>query len=65
MVAKGVEKYDISLETQLVNVTGTIPYDDLLAKIKKTGKEVCGHAAPFGVVELLNLSQVRSGKIVE
>lgn len=65
MVAKGVEKYDISLETQLVNVTGTIPYDDLLAKIKKTGKEVCGHAASFGVIELLNLSQVRSGKIVE
>lgn len=40
MCCLGVQNYDISLDTQLVNVTGTIPYDDLLAKIKKTGKEV-------------------------
>jgi copper chaperone len=30
----------VSLEKQEVFVTGTITYDDLLAKIKKTGKEV-------------------------
>lgn len=36
----GVEDYDVSLEKQQVLVTGTIPYDDLLEKIKKTGKEV-------------------------
>ncbi|KAJ3489090.1 hypothetical protein NLI96_g2393 [Meripilus lineatus] len=37
---EGVASYDISLEKQEVIVKGTIPYDDLLAKIKKTGKEV-------------------------
>ncbi|KAG8790568.1 Cytosolic copper metallochaperone [Ceratobasidium sp. 428] len=37
--AEGVKTYDVSLEKQEVTVTGTIPYDDLLAKIKKTGKE--------------------------
>ncbi|KAJ3516619.1 hypothetical protein NLJ89_g1010 [Agrocybe chaxingu] len=36
----GVSSYDVSLENQEVLVTGTIPYDDLLEKIKKTGKEV-------------------------
>lgn len=36
----GVDEYDVSLEKQLVNVTGTIQYDELLEKIKKTGKEV-------------------------
>ena len=36
----GVASYDISLEKQEVLVKGTIPYDDLLEKIKKTGKEV-------------------------
>lgn len=30
----------MSLEKQEVLVTGTIPYDDLLEKIKKTGKTV-------------------------
>ncbi|EPQ58712.1 hypothetical protein GLOTRDRAFT_98891 [Gloeophyllum trabeum ATCC 11539] len=38
--AEGVSSYDISLEKQEVIVKGTIPYDDLLAKIQKTGKEV-------------------------
>ncbi|KAJ7097893.1 hypothetical protein B0H15DRAFT_627461 [Mycena belliarum] len=33
-------KPDVNLETQEVLVTGTIPYEDVLAKIKKTGKEV-------------------------
>ncbi|KII88472.1 hypothetical protein PLICRDRAFT_110679, partial [Plicaturopsis crispa FD-325 SS-3] len=37
---EGVTSYDISLEKQEVLVNGTIAYDDLLAKIKKTGKEV-------------------------
>ncbi|KDN49021.1 hypothetical protein RSAG8_02374, partial [Rhizoctonia solani AG-8 WAC10335] len=37
---KGVSSYDVSLEKQEVLVTGTMPYDDVLAKIKKTGKEV-------------------------
>lgn len=36
----GVSSYDISLEKQEVIVTTTVPYDDILAKIKKTGKEV-------------------------
>ncbi|TFK98930.1 copper chaperone taha [Pterulicium gracile] len=38
--ADGVSSYDVKLETQEVFVTGTIPYDELLEKIKKTGKEV-------------------------
>ncbi|EIN07322.1 copper chaperone taha [Punctularia strigosozonata HHB-11173 SS5] len=37
---EGISSYDVSLEKQEVLVTGTIPYDDLLEKIKKTGKEV-------------------------
>jgi len=35
-----VSSYDVSLEKQEVFVTGTIPYDDVLAVISKTGKEV-------------------------
>ncbi|EIM90039.1 copper chaperone taha, partial [Stereum hirsutum FP-91666 SS1] len=37
---EGISSYDVSLEKQEVLVTGTIPYDDLLEKIKKTGKTV-------------------------
>ncbi|RDX56677.1 copper chaperone taha [Polyporus arcularius HHB13444] len=37
---EGVASYDISLEKQEVLVKGTIPYDDLKAKIAKTGKEI-------------------------
>ena len=37
---EGVDSYDISLEKQEVIVKGSIGYDDLLEKIKKTGKEV-------------------------
>ncbi|TFY79406.1 hypothetical protein EWM64_g4605 [Hericium alpestre] len=37
---EGVSSYSVNLDTQEVLVTGTIPYDDLLAKIQKTGKEV-------------------------
>lgn len=36
----GVSSYDVSLDTQQVIVKTTVPYDDILAKIKKTGKEV-------------------------
>ncbi|KAF8956555.1 copper ion chaperone, partial [Flammula alnicola] len=35
-----VTSYDVNLETQEVLVKGTLPYDDVLARIKKTGKEV-------------------------
>lgn len=35
-----VSKIDISLESQTVNVFTTLPYDVILDKIKKTGKEV-------------------------
>lgn len=36
----GVDEYGVSLEKQQMLVTGTIPYDELLEKIKKTGNEV-------------------------
>jgi copper chaperone len=44
-----VSSYDVNLEKQEVFVTGTIPYDDVLAVIKKTGKEVSlfGHPRKF------------------
>ncbi|KAG2020213.1 Cytosolic copper metallochaperone [Coprinopsis cinerea AmutBmut pab1-1] len=38
--ADGVTSFDVSLEKQEVVVKGTLPYDDVLARIKKTGKEV-------------------------
>ncbi|CAI7582689.1 unnamed protein product [Penicillium glandicola] len=39
---EGVKTFDVSLETQTVNVTTepTISYDAVLEKIKKTGKTV-------------------------
>ena len=36
----GISCYTVDLATQEVVVKGTIPYDDALEKIKKTGKEV-------------------------
>ncbi|KAF8892556.1 hypothetical protein BD779DRAFT_1436847 [Infundibulicybe gibba] len=36
----GVREFTVDLATQEVIVKGPIPYDDVLAKIKKTGKEV-------------------------
>ncbi|KIO18133.1 hypothetical protein M407DRAFT_246563 [Tulasnella calospora MUT 4182] len=36
----GITEYNVDLPSETVLVTGTIPYDDLLEKIKKTGKEV-------------------------
>lgn len=44
----------MSLEKQEVLVTGTIPYDDLLEKIKKTGKTVRGF-----LLELRSISVAR------
>ncbi|KAF8910961.1 hypothetical protein CPB84DRAFT_1842231 [Gymnopilus junonius] len=38
--ADGVTEYTVDLPTQEVVVKGTLPYDDVLARIKKTGKEV-------------------------
>jgi copper chaperone len=65
---EGISSYDVSLEKQEVLVTGTIPYDELLEKIKKTGKEVCvasylisrNEAHPEALVV-----QVRSGETLE
>ncbi|KAG9046738.1 Cytosolic copper metallochaperone [Tulasnella sp. UAMH 9824] len=37
---KLISEYSVDLPNETVLVTGTIPYDDLLEKIKKTGKEV-------------------------
>ena len=42
MGTAGVSSYEISLEKQEVVVNGSIGYDALLEKIKKTGKEVGG-----------------------
>lgn len=36
----GVDSFDVSLENQSVVVKGSAPYDTVLEKIKKTGKEV-------------------------
>ncbi|KAG6900866.1 hypothetical protein C0993_009984 [Termitomyces sp. T159_Od127] len=36
-----VSDYSVSLDTQEVRVTSHLPYDEILAKIQKTGKEVC------------------------
>lgn len=35
-----METFDVSLEKQLVTVKGTAPYEKVLEKIQKTGKEV-------------------------
>ncbi|KAH9842613.1 copper chaperone taha [Rhodofomes roseus] len=35
-----IDSWDISLEKQEVIVKGAVPYDTVLEKIKKTGKEV-------------------------
>jgi copper chaperone len=41
LILLGVSSFDVSLEKQEVIVKGTLPYDEVLEKIKKTGKEVC------------------------
>nr|AFU72296.1 metal homeostasis factor [Amanita strobiliformis] len=40
----GVTEFDVSLPDQKVIVKGVIPYDDVLERIKKTGKEVLSGA---------------------
>jgi copper chaperone len=37
----GVSEFTVNLDTQEVLVTGTVQYDDVYERIKKTGKEVC------------------------
>jgi len=37
---EGVRSFEVNLEKQEVVVHGGIPYEDVLATIKKTGKEV-------------------------
>lgn len=46
----GISSFDVSLEKQEVLVKGAIPYDELLEKIKKTGKEVGGPFSVFRIV---------------
>lgn len=36
------KKIDVSLENQSVDVYSTLPYEEVLETIKKTGKEVLG-----------------------
>ncbi|WFD36285.1 Cytosolic copper metallochaperone [Malassezia cuniculi] len=37
---EGVTSYNVNLEKQTVDVKGTVDYDTVLEKIKKTGKQV-------------------------
>ncbi|KAG6152548.1 hypothetical protein E4U37_003789 [Claviceps purpurea] len=37
---EGIESYDVSLDTQTARVVTGLPYEDVLAKIAKTGKKV-------------------------
>ena len=39
-IGAGVEDFTVTLETQEVVVRGSIPFDDLTARIAKTGKAV-------------------------
>lgn len=41
MYAGDVSDFTVDLANQEVFVTGTIPYEHVYEKIKKTGKEVC------------------------
>lgn len=64
--ATGVSSYDISLEKQEVIVKGSIGYELLLEKIKKTGKEVRAVGLSQDCEELTDgfAAQVRSGETV-
>lgn len=44
---ESVSSYDVSLEKQEVLVKGSLPYDDVLAVIQKTGKEVRVIGTPY------------------
>ncbi len=43
----GVSSFDVSLEKQEVIVESPLAYDEILEKIKKTGKDVCFISATF------------------
>lgn len=63
-----MESYEVKLAEQEVFVTGNIPYDDLLEKIKKTGKEVSLVVSALGTVAECSFDvdvQVRSGETLE
>ena len=57
MMIVGVTEYTVDLKAQEVLVTGTLPYDDVLTRIKKTGKEVCFQPVYFPD----KLTDIRSG----
>ncbi|KAF8522270.1 hypothetical protein BU17DRAFT_44976 [Hysterangium stoloniferum] len=52
---EGVTSYEVNLEKQEVLVKGSIDYETLLEKIKKTGKEV-GETTPNCERTLTNIS---------
>lgn len=61
----GVDSFTVNLETQEVIVKGSLPYEDVLAKIKKTGKEVCGIMMfVLAYTGADRVEQVRSGEVV-
>jgi len=47
---ESVSSYDVSLEKQEVLVKGSLPYDDVLAVIQKTGKEVRVTGTPYKIL---------------
>ena len=49
----GVNDYSVSLDTQEVIVKGTLPYEDVYAKIQKTGKEVRRSSSGHGWLLIL------------
>ena len=49
LILPGVSSFDVSLEKQEVTVKGTLPYAEVLEKIKKTGKEACPSLLGFSV----------------
>jgi hypothetical protein len=58
-----VTQFSVDLETQEVLVTGTMPYDDVLAKIKKTGKEVSFISYRDGVNGINNYTRFDLGQL--
>jgi copper chaperone len=52
---ESVASYDVNLEKQEVIVKGTLPYDNVLAVIQKTGKEVCIFGTPYKLLLISSL----------
>ena len=46
-IGAGIDDYKVILDDQYVEVTGTIPLDELTKRIEKTGKEVSSSSANF------------------